>query len=112
MIYERIKSLCKEKGITITGMEKELGFAKGSLSKIDKSNPSQERVMKIAKYLGVTPDYIMTGKNAEGESFYIDDEARGLAQFLFNKLRLSFFTRTITAFDNYKFTLSHITTSL
>lgn len=83
MIYERIRTLCKEKGYTITGMEKDLGFSKGSLSKIDKSNPSQDRVLKIANYLGVSPESIMTGKNADGEDYYIDDEARELAQFLF-----------------------------
>ena len=29
LIYERIKMLCKEKNVTVTGTEKELGFARG-----------------------------------------------------------------------------------
>lgn len=51
--YERIKELCKDRGVTITGLEKELGFARGSLSKIDKNKPSYERLEKLANYFGV-----------------------------------------------------------
>lgn len=61
LIYDKIKLLCKERGITITGTEKELGFARGSLSKIDKNKPSSERINKLAEYFGVQVDYL-TGK--------------------------------------------------
>ena len=29
LTYETIKKLCKEKGVTVTKVEKDLGFAKG-----------------------------------------------------------------------------------
>ena len=35
-MYERIKKLAKERRITINSLESELGFSRGSLSKIDK----------------------------------------------------------------------------
>lgn len=60
--YDRIKQLCKEQGKFITQMEKDLGFSKGSISKIDIHNPSMVRIAKIAAYLDTTPDYIMTGE--------------------------------------------------
>lgn len=61
-IYERIRGLCKVNGITITGLERKLGFAKGSLCKIDNNKPSFERMSKLANALGVSMDYLMTGK--------------------------------------------------
>lgn len=33
MLYEKIRKLCKEKGVTVTEVERELGFGRGSLSK-------------------------------------------------------------------------------
>ncbi len=61
-MYDRIKTLCKQKGVTITGTEKELGFARGSLCKVDTNKPSMERVNKLAEYFGVSVDYLMTGE--------------------------------------------------
>lgn len=49
MLYEKIRKLCKEKGVTVTEVERELGFGRGSLSKIDKHKPSNEK--KLEKYL-------------------------------------------------------------
>ena len=63
-MYDRIKPLCKQKGVTITGTEKELGFARGSLCKVDTNKPSMERVNKLADYFGVSVDYLMTGETS------------------------------------------------
>ena len=87
MIYERIRELCKQNVITITGLEKELGFAKGSLSKIDKHKPSAEKMRKLADRLNTTPDYILYGtlpehKSLSGKVYYFDDETAKLAQKL------------------------------
>lgn len=57
-IYERIRMLCKEKGETITGTEMELGFARGSLCKIDKNKPSAERLQKLADHFGVQVEWL------------------------------------------------------
>lgn len=58
LIYERIKMLCKEKGVTVTGTEKELGFARGSLCKIDKNKPSAERLQKLADFFDVQLEWL------------------------------------------------------
>lgn len=58
LIYDRIRMLCKERGVTITGTEMELGFARGSLCKIDKNKPSAERLQKLAEYFEVESDWL------------------------------------------------------
>jgi transcriptional regulator with XRE-family HTH domain len=64
MIYERIKELCKINGISVNFLEKELGIARGSLCKIDKHNPTSEKLQAIANYLKVDTDYLLNGKDA------------------------------------------------
>lgn len=90
-IYNRIRDLCYDTGETITGLEKTLGFARGSLSKIDKSSPSAERVKKIADHFGVTTTWIMTGESPEVE-YYTNAETTREAQRVFDdpNLRLLF----------------------
>lgn len=67
LTYNRIKELCKTKGVTVTEAEQELGFARGSLCKIDTNKPSMEKVQKIADYFGVTINYLMTGTDDNEE---------------------------------------------
>lgn len=62
LTYETIKKLCKKKGVTVTGTEKVLGFAKGSLCKVNTSKPSMEKVQKLAKYFDVPIEYLMGEK--------------------------------------------------
>lgn len=63
-IYENIKKLSKEiKGISITALEAELGYGNGSLAKA-KDIPSS-RIFEISNYLGVSMEYIMTGKKPD-----------------------------------------------
>lgn len=70
--YERIKALCKERKLTVTGIESELGFARGSLCKIDKSKPSMDKVLKLSETLGTTPEYIMYGEEPIRENLDIN----------------------------------------
>lgn len=64
-MYDRIKSLCKEHGISVNRLEKELDIAKGSLCKMNTNKPSVERAQKIADYFGVTVDYLMNGEESK-----------------------------------------------
>ena len=94
MRYLRIKELCKKMGITVTGLEMELGFARGSLSKIDKHLPSADKINRIAERLETTPDYILYGtlnvhKSASGKEYYFDDKTAELAQELHRDSRMS-----------------------
>ncbi len=87
--YDMIKTLCKNNGVTVTGLEKELGFARGSLCKVDTNKPSMEKVKKLADYFHVSADYLMNGKEKEGgETYYLNDETREMAQSIFENKEL------------------------
>lgn len=90
MMYERIKELCKLRGISVNSLEKEVGTAKGYMSKIDTLKPSNDRICAIAKALGVTPEYLTNGK--EADSYYLNEETTRMAQSIFEnkELRLLF----------------------
>ena len=47
---ERIKSLCKDYGISMNKLEETLGFGKGYISKLGNSTPNATKIKKIADY--------------------------------------------------------------
>lgn len=53
MIFNNIRHLCREKGISITKLEDDLGFARSSVCKWNKNEPGIRKVQKVAEYLGV-----------------------------------------------------------
>lgn len=82
-LYERIEQLRKNRKISQGNLEKELGFSNGSISKWRNSNPTTERLQKIADYFGVSVDYLMTGEEREGDKYYINEETAEMAQAIF-----------------------------
>lgn len=91
-MWEVFERLCEEKGVTPYRVGEETGI-KGSTFygwKTGKYTPKQEKLQKIADYLGVSLEYLMTGE--EPEDYYINPEAADMAQQIFeNKdLRLLF----------------------
>lgn len=84
MLYERIKELCKKNGTNITALEKACGFGRGSISKIDKHRPSNEKLQKMADYFGITVDQL-TGvqTNVQAEGYYVNEDTARIAQQIF-----------------------------
>ncbi len=74
-ILDRIKELCREKGITVTELEKELGFGNGSLAK--SSTIKSDRLQAMARYFNVSIDYLING-----ESYYLNESTAQLAEEL------------------------------
>ena len=64
-MYERIKMLCKQNGTNITALERELGFAKGSICKWENHEPSYDRVKMIADRFHVSVEYIKNGEDVQ-----------------------------------------------
>lgn len=64
---ERVKALCKKKGVSMNTAEKEIGLAKGYISKLGKSNPNMTTLQKMADYFGVSVEYLMTGNDDEAK---------------------------------------------
>ena len=58
---ERVKSICKERKIPISKLESDCGFANGYISQLRKGVFPDDRILKIAEYLNVSVDYLMTG---------------------------------------------------
>ena len=84
MTYEIIKDLCTKNGTTITALEKELGFGRGSIGKLQKgSKVSGDRLKKIADHFGVTVSYLMDGGKEGG--YYLSPETAAMAQTLFEQ---------------------------
>ena len=52
-MYQKIKELCEEKGISISYLEKKLGFSNGSIAKWAKSLPRVDSAIKVADYFDV-----------------------------------------------------------
>lgn len=83
-MYERIENMRKSVGISQGKLEKELGFSNGSISKWKNSTPTPDRLQKLADYFGVSVDYLIKGEEkGSSEPYYINDDARELAQFMF-----------------------------
>ncbi len=61
---ERVKNLCKERGIPVSRLEKELGFANGYISQLRKGVFPSNRLVEIAEYFGVSVDYLVSGTEA------------------------------------------------
>jgi transcriptional regulator with XRE-family HTH domain len=57
----RFKQLREEKGLTLEQVGKELGFIKQTISKYEKneSEPAYADLVRIAKFLGVSIDYLL-----------------------------------------------------
>lgn len=62
-VKDRIKTRAKEKGLTLQKIESELHFGAGTISKWDKSEPSHDKLIKVADLLQVSTEYLMTGEN-------------------------------------------------
>lgn len=75
-LYKRIEELCKEKKITITTMCKDSGASRASLSDLKmgrKQGLSADTLNKIAKYFGVSVDYLLG--NVSDPFFVLDNES-------------------------------------
>lgn len=75
---EIIRSLCRERGISVKNLEIELGFSNGSLTK--GGTLRSDRLYEVAKYLEVPVEYLITGKMP---IYYYDAKTAEMADYLF-----------------------------
>lgn len=52
-MYEKIKKIADERGVSIYRIEKDTGLSNGAISKWNKAQPSSSNLMKVAEYLKV-----------------------------------------------------------
>lgn len=91
---ERVKTICKERKIPISKVERDLGYANGYIGQLKKGVFPADRLQDIAEYLGVSSEYLLNGDEKEGNKYYINEEAAEMAQALFENhdLRVLFDT--------------------
>lgn len=54
MLYENIKNIASNKGISVNRIETDLKLGKAVISKWNKNRPSVDKVALVANYLGVS----------------------------------------------------------
>ena len=64
-MYDKVTMLAKRKGVSIAQVERELGFSPASLRKMNTNNPSSEKVVALAKYFGVSTDFLYGNTEVE-----------------------------------------------
>lgn len=89
-MYSVFEKLLKEKGVTAYKVAKDTGVTTATLSswKTGRYEPKPEKLKILADYFGVSVDYLMTGKEKEGEKYYLNEETAELAQTLFENRSL------------------------
>lgn len=60
-MYSKIKELCKRNNISVSELESELEFSRGSLCKWNVNVPSITKVKAVADYFHVTVDELLKG---------------------------------------------------
>lgn len=85
---ERIKAICKERGIAISRLERECGFSNGYIRGLREGKIPSDRLLKVADYLGLSATYLVTGQETPKEStsgkvYYFNDETAEAAEEMF-----------------------------
>lgn len=81
---ERIRNILNERKIPYARVEKACGFSNGYIGQLKKNIPD-DRLYKIAKYLDVSPVYLITGEEPEQE-----EDNLGLREILRNRQDIRF----------------------
>ena len=58
-IYDKVKSACKEKGITVNSIEEKLKFPRSSIYKWKVHKPSADKLAAVAKELEKPVEYFL-----------------------------------------------------
>lgn len=60
MLYDRIKEICKEKGMTVASVERKAGLSNGLISKWNDASPTVDNLQAVAKVLKVKVDKLLS----------------------------------------------------
>jgi transcriptional regulator with XRE-family HTH domain len=67
-IVSRISKCARDKGFTLAEIERACNFGANTIYRWDKNSPSLEKVLSVADLIGVSVDYLATGKNVPGSA--------------------------------------------
>ena len=89
-MYEVFERLLQEFGVTTADVCKATGIGQSTMSNWKNRHNllSAKNAQLIADYFQVSVDYLMTGKEREGDKYYINDETATIAQKIFKNKEL------------------------
>ena len=90
-MYEIFAKLLEEKGLKAADVTRATGIKSPVFSewKKGKSKPNTEKMIKIANFLGVSVEYLTTGKEPEiNDKYYLNEETAQVAQEIFENKEL------------------------
>lgn len=61
MIYDKIKEICKEKGVSPSSVEKKAGLGNGAVTKWNDFSPSVKNLKAVADVLEISVDELIKG---------------------------------------------------
>lgn len=61
VIFTNVSRLCKERGVSIARLERDLGIGNATIRNWNVSSPTVDRLKLVADYFGVTLDELLTG---------------------------------------------------
>lgn len=93
-LRDRIKTLAASKGLSLPKLEAEMGFGNGTIVKWEKTNPTVDKLQRVADYFNVSVDYLL-GREEQKEKPLPFSENGALVAEIYdslsdaNKLKLS-----------------------
>lgn len=65
MILRNIETLCRERGMSIAALERELGFGNATIRGWATSDPSVSKIKRVAEFFGVTVDELLADRETK-----------------------------------------------
>lgn len=59
MLYDKIREICREKGVSVASVEKKSGLSNGAISKWNNASPTVDNLNAVAKILKVKVDKLL-----------------------------------------------------
>ena len=59
MIFANVSRLCRERGISIARLERDLGIGNATIRNWNVSSPTVDKLKRVADYFGVTLDELL-----------------------------------------------------
>ena len=84
---ERVIEICKERGIALSKVEKELGYGNGYLARKKKGLP-YDRLKEVARYLDVPIDYLVYGDDTPFKLEIMPPDVEGTNNYYFDRVTL------------------------
>ena len=89
-MVQKIKDICKEKGINISELETELELSKGSLSRWVKSCPTPiETLYNLSTLLNVSSDYLLGIEKGSSEEILLGDNGKNRGESIKKLIELT-----------------------